>query len=174
MNKENKKLLDELKSKLPIDQYNLEIECRNQSVLLTELGEIVAEAKKEYKEAKEHVEYVKADLSTKIRKDPGKYDIVKATEGAITSAVILQPEYRKAINDSLDTEESSNAFSELLVAAEGRKSLIRDLVTLFVREYYDSQKLLNESRAVNNISEAQIVNDRARRAEKIKERENNE
>lgn len=171
MNKDDKKLLDELKARLPIDPYNLENECSNQSVLLTELGEIVAEIKRESKEAKEHIVYVKADLSTKIRKDPEKYNIMgKVTEGAIDSAIILQPEYQKAIRNSFDAEESANSFGELLIGAEGRKSLIRDLVTLYVREYYDSQKLLNESQAINKITEAQIVNDRARRAEELEER----
>ena len=172
MNKDDKKLYNELKARLPIDQYNLEVECRNQSILLTEVGEIASEIKRAYKENKEHIEFVRADLSTKIRKDPEKYGIVgKVTSDTVVSAVIIQSEYRKAISASLDAEEAYSSFSELLIAVEGRKSLIRDLVTLFVREYYDSKKLLDESQAISNISEAQIVNDRARRAEELKERE---
>ena len=41
-------------------------------------------------ELKEHLEYVKADLSTKIRRSPETYGISKVTESVITSAVVLQ------------------------------------------------------------------------------------
>jgi len=165
MNKENKELLDDLKLKLPIDQFNLELECRNQSVLLTEMGEIASVVKSEFRSAKEHLEYVKAKLSTDIRAEPSKYNLSKTTADSVSAAVILQPGYRDASKAMIDAEEASNVFSTLLQAVEGRKSLIRDIVSLFLHQYYDNQQLTGEQGSLNKVTEDQIINQRARKIE---------
>jgi hypothetical protein len=165
----DEKLYDELKAKLPIDPYTLEDECRNQSTLLAEVGEDAAEIKREYKQAKEHVEFVRADLLLKIRKNLQDYGLTtmdgKITNDTINATIILQPEYRKAVMDAFDLEETHNSFDKLLAAVESRKSLIRDLVQLYCREYYDSRKLLNEERTLHKVTEESIQQDRNRRAE---------
>jgi len=170
MKEETKKILNELKGKLPIDQFGLEVECRNQPSLLEEMGEIVAEVKRTAKVAKEHLEYVRAGLSDKIRKNPEICGLVKATETAISSAIVLQSEYQKAFIEMVDAEEEANVFSILLMSVEQRKSLIRDLVTLYVDKYYSLQNMDVEQKVVGKITEAQIVNQRQRRAEQ-KEKE---
>lgn len=171
---EEREVLDGFKSRLSVDPCNLEIECRDQSVLLEEVGEITAEIKRVSRAAKEHLEYIKADLSTRIRKEPEKYDITKITEGAVASAVVLQPEYQKAVEEMLDAMEHADTFSTLLIAVEQRKSLIKDAVSLYIHEYYLSQKLTGEEQNLGKVTEEQIAKKRLENAEKQKRLEDSE
>ena len=169
MDKESRDLLNELKSRLPVDQYNLEVECRNQPALLEEVGEIAAEVKRRSRAAKEHLEYVKADLSTKIRRSPETYGMSKVTDASVMTSVVLQSEYQKAVEEMLDAMEQADSFSTLLVAVEQRKSLIRDVVSLFIHEYYSSQKLINEEHNLGKVTEEQIIKQRIENAKKEEE-----
>jgi len=171
MDKNTREILDELKAKLPINQYALDVECRNQAALLEEVGELTAAIRKEAKVAKEHVEYVKADLANKIRKNPEKYGLTKTTDSAVSSAVILQKEYQEAVKKMLDLTEEAECFSTLLTAVEQRKSLIRDAVSLFIHQYYSSQELTSEESDVRKVTEEQII---SKRIEKARARENRE
>lgn len=173
MNPDQKETLSELKSRLPVDQYNLEVECSKQPSLLEEVGEIAAEVKRASRAAKEHLEYVRADLSTKIRKKPEDYNILgKFTVDVIAATVILQSDYQKAVEDMLDAAEQADAFSTLLLAVEQRKSLIRDAVSLYIHQYYSSQDLSSEERRLGEVTEEQIIRKRAenvRKEERIEE-----
>jgi len=121
MNDDIRELLNELKAKLPVDQFNLELECRNQAALLEEVGEIAASVKKEAKVAKEHLEFVKADLSNKIRRNPEEYGLTKVTESGVASTIVLQEEYQEALKKAIDLSEEADCFSTLLLAVEQRK-----------------------------------------------------
>ena len=164
MDKETKEVLDELKTKLPINQFQLELECTNQPSLLAEVGEIASAARKEAKTSKEHVKFVESDLSAKIRKAPETYGLSKLTDTAITSTVILQKEYQEAITKSIDDAELADLLSILQSSVEQRKSLIRDLVSLYIYNYYSSQDLSKDGRTAGGVTEEQIVKAREQNA----------
>jgi len=172
MSPDEKEILDELKSKLAVDPFNLEDECKNQSILLEEVGEIVAEIKRKSRAAKERLEYIKASLSTDIRKEPEKFGIVgKATVDSVASTVLLQSEYAEAFEEMLEAMEKADAFSTLLVAVEQRKSLIRDAVSLYIHQYYSSQNLTSEQGRLGKVTEEQIIQ---RRLENSRRKEQDE
>ena len=165
MNEEMTTKLNEIREQLPIDQYQLEIECMGQPALYAEVGELASLARADAKTAKEHVDYVYADLSSKIRKDPDAYKLVKTTEDSIKSAVLLQPEYQDAVKASIEAARIADSLGVLQTATEQRKSMIKDLVSLFVYSYYSSNKeMTGEKTAVEKVTQEDIVRARVERA----------
>lgn len=139
MNDEDRQILAELRSKLPVDPYNLEEENGYQPVLYDQVGQWVSGIKAASKTAKEHIEYVKADLSLKIRRNPKEYGLdEKPKEGAISAAITTHPDYREAFSDYIEADKLASEASVLLSSTEQRKSSISNLVRLFVRAYYSS------------------------------------
>jgi len=165
---EDRSLLNELKKKLPIDIYNLEEECRNQPVLHQEVSEAVADAKRRAKTAAKHVEFVKADLLNRIRREPEKYGLSKVTETSVDAAAVVQPVYQEAIRKMLDAEEYASALAGLEVAMMQRKSMLNDEVALFLKSYYTTQEMVGEVKSLDKVTEEQIIAKRIRRAKQRK------
>lgn len=143
---DNDQMLEFLREKLPINQFDLDRENSFQSVLYDQAGEWVAGVRAEAKVAKEHIDFVKADLSLKIRRDPASYGLSekKNTEGAINSVITTHPDYQRAVADSIDADRMAYEASILLSAIEKRSSGISNLVRLFVRAYYSSDNPVSE------------------------------
>jgi len=144
MSEEHKENLSYFKQKLPIDQFNLEKECLQQASLYEEIGEWVSSIRAEAKRAKEHVDFIRADLSLKIRKKPEDFDLSgKVTEGSIDAVITTNKEYKDAIATYIETDKLANEASILLSAVEQRKSMLRDLVRLFIYSYYSREDVVN-------------------------------
>ncbi len=145
MTNEDREELENFREKLPIDQFSLEVENCQQPVLYDEVGIWVADVKARSKTAKERIEFVKADLSLKIRKDPKSYGLKeKPTEGAINSVITTNEEYQEAVRNYIDADKLANEASTLLSSVEKRSSSISNLVRLFVRSYYSDRPISNE------------------------------
>lgn len=164
MTDEDKKILANFRGLLPVDQYDLPEECAQQPVVYDEIGEWVAEVKARAKIAKEHVDFVKAGLSLKIRKNPTSYGLKeKPTEGAITVAITLEEDYRLAFKESIEVDTLASEANVLLTSAEQRKSSIRDLVRLYCNNYYANNDKLSKEEWKD--AEQAIIAERNRRAE---------
>lgn len=139
MTPEDKLILVELRSKLPIDIYELEHECNNQSILYDEVGSWVATIKAKARIAKKHVSFVEADLRLRIRKDPASFGLIvgkKYTLDIIAAVVETNSEYIKAFEEYVEAERLANEASTLLESVAERKSGVRDLVRLYVNDYF--------------------------------------
>jgi hypothetical protein len=157
-----KQTLEELKKKLSIDQYGLETECTGQPELYETAGELMVNAKSAARTSKDYLDFVKADLSFKIRSNP---------ENGVDSTVVVQHEYRKAQAEYIEAQELADSFSVLLTAVEQRKSMLKDLVTLFVYNYYsDTHEMSSERQAMNPVTKEQIIN---KRREAARDRQSN-
>ena len=144
MTDEDMQILIELRDRLPIDQFNLEVENSQQPALFDEVGHWVSGIKAAARTAKEHIEYVKADLFSRIRKDPESFDLSgKIVNDAVNSKVITHQEYQEAVKDWIDADKLATEASILLSSVEQRKSLIGNLVQLFIRAYYHNEKPVN-------------------------------
>ena len=161
MTDEDRAELDLLKKRLSIDEYNLEIECREQPILYMDVVEIVSEAKARAVSLKKHAEFIKSDLYIKVLKDPGNYSLAKTTDSSINAIVTIQKEYREAVKDFIEADELANALFGLQVSVEQRKSMIKDLVSLFIHQYYSSKNLTSEEGGMNKVAEEQIMEKRA-------------
>jgi len=121
MTDEDKLTLQDFRTKLPLDRLELEQECCQQAIVY------------------EHISFVESELSLKIRKKPADFDLPedkKPTEGTIVATVIVHESYQKAVSDYIQADKLANEASTLLVSAEQRKSGLRDLVRLYVNNYY--------------------------------------
>lgn len=161
-----KLILDELKNKLVIDQYQLEIECMNQSFVYEEVGELASSVKADAKRAKEHLEYVKAKISADIRREPERFGISKATGDAVIAGVILHPDYKIASEEAINASELSDRLIVLLESVAQRKAMLRDLVSLYTYNYYTNQDLSGEVRSASKVTEEQIVQTRIQNTER--------
>jgi hypothetical protein len=161
------KKLDELKSKLPIDKYHLDEECRNQAVLYDEVGDLYVQLKTDARIAKEHLEFVRAKLSMDIRKNPNVYGMSKITEDSVEATIRLQKEFELSNNESIELSGISDSFSILLSSVEQRKSMLKDLVSLHIYQYFNekqTQDLNNVSKRLDNIAEEKIIEMRNNRS----------
>jgi hypothetical protein len=139
MNEESKEALNQFKQRLPVDQFSLEKECVEQPSLYEEIGEWTFSMRAEAKRSKEHLDFIKADLSLKIRKNPETYGLSgKVTEGSIDAVITTSDEYQSAVTTYIETDKLASEASVLLAAVEQRKSMLRDLVRLFIYSYYSS------------------------------------
>lgn len=128
-----------IKSRLLIDEYDLVEECKKQPALYEEASTDFAQIKAEAKKAKSFLEFTKAKLERSIRHDPERYDLGKITETVVAATVIVQDEYQDAVTKLREAEELSDSIQACVLAVEQRKSMIRDLVTLFDRDYRNSE-----------------------------------
>lgn len=176
MNLEIKNKLGEFRSKLPIDRLSLEVECSHQAALYDEVGEFVAELRKEAKLAKDNLEFVRARLSKEATINPGLFGISKVTVDAVVNAVLVTEEYRNALSVQTETQYLAELGNNLMDALEQRKSMIKDTVTLLVHQYYSTkQDMSPERRSVQKVSEDEVMAQRRelarRRAEENKQEE---
>ena len=161
-----KKRLEELKDNIQIDENALERECVDHPHLYAEIGEMCVEAKTNATRLKEHIDYLKADLSARVRSDPGNFGIAKVTEGSIAAAVATQKELVAAIQEHTDAQEISDHFQVLLAAAEHRRSMLNNVVSLWENNYYSEVVATRPVRGTDVDVEQKIINARKRKAAK--------
>jgi len=157
--------LVELRERLPINKYDLEVECETHANLYDEVGELAMMAKSLARTAKNDVDFLESDLKTKVRKNPESYGLSndkKPTNDAINDTVGIQDEVRKAKSDYVRLSLLSDSFSVLQTSMEQRKGNIRNLVTLYVHNYYLAQNtdMTREKRQLDIDYEASIAEQR--------------
>ena len=139
----NKEVLDfiaDVKGRLPIDKYDLEGECVRQVALYEEVSSLAGMARSAARRAKEALDTQSAKIQFLVRDSPEKFGIVgKPTEGSVSNAVARSEQTIASKEYLLDTEERSIALDSLLRTIEQRKSMIRDLVQLFIFQYYSQE-----------------------------------
>lgn len=157
--------LEAFRQRLPIDQFALETACINQPVLYDEVGQLVTEWNAQAKTANDKLAFIRADQSSRIRTSPEKYGVAKITEGSVESAVLLTKEYQEAAGDLIEIEKIVGYLRVLQTALDHRKSELNNLVQLWIHEYYSKQHNMDtERKAVGNITEEQIVQERIKNA----------
>ena len=145
MNEEYRTALNGFKQRLPIDQFSLEKECVEQPSLYEEIGGWVSSVRADAKRSKEHLDFIKADLSLKIRKNPETHGLSgKVTESSIDAVIVTSEEYQQALTDSIELNKLADEASVLLAAVEQRKSMLRDLVRLFIYSYYSREDVVSQ------------------------------
>lgn len=151
--------LRELKAKVPIDRTRLDEECAGQAVLYGEIGEFVAELKRDARVSKDFVDQERSRLRKEIRENPQNYGISKLTESALEDAFTTNVDYRKALTAYAEAQYLADCAVTLLTAAEERKSMIKDAVTLYVHEYYSTKDDLAPQKVdMQKVTESEINN----------------
>jgi hypothetical protein len=96
----------------------------------------LAEAKLERDLHKEALEFTRADLDRKIREDPDKYGLVKVTESALSSTILLNEKYQEKSSNFHDANFEVNLLQGVVNAVEQRKSALENLVRLHGQNYF--------------------------------------
>ena len=165
--------LAEFKKALPINKLDLDGECSRQAPLYTEVGTFVMEIRKQARDAKGHMEFIFSKLKHDIRESPGMFGVSKITGDSVIEAATIHKDYQEAFKEHSTAQYIADCAIIVKEAAEQRKSLIRDAVSLFTHEYYMGSKDMGASKAVGAVSEDQILDHRrrmaAQRVEDIKE-----
>lgn len=133
-------------SLVEIDLYNLDRELLRQPKLKMHYAAALADQKARVAQLKANLDVCKADLEMEIRKSPADYGLVKVTDKGIDSAVLLQPEYQKALKLYNRARHRADLIAAVVDALEDRKSSLEKLVSLHGQAYFATPRLENEDR----------------------------
>lgn len=161
-------IIEDIRSRLEINRYDLGTECVKQPAFFAEVAFKVPELKKEMLKAKAEFERTKADLEIQIRKDPADFNLsdIKITDKVVTAAVPIQEKYQQTQAAYFDAMEIYSQFQSVVDAVEDRKTMIRDLVTLWEKDYYQEKGMEQMNTSKGKVADAQADNLEKFRAER--------
>jgi len=144
--KEKKRRSSDQEFDLSIDQYALDTEWLEQPERFRKTSRWAADAKLELDNAENNLEVVKSEAMLLIRNDPDDYGITKATEAAISSCVVVQPEVVEAVKQRNQARHKLEVLKGAVQAMEHRKTALSKLVDLHLSNYNSSPRASSHSR----------------------------
>jgi len=129
---------------LEIDKYALDAECVDQPRKFMKWSENLADAMAELDRADQRLDVTKAGVEQDVRKDPDKYFIEKVTEAAIKVAVTLDQTTKDAHEDWVQAKHKVGILMAARGAMEQRRSMLENLVKLFLSGYWADPKVKPE------------------------------
>lgn len=121
---------------LDIDKYMLDEELVKHPQFYVEWALEAVEAIKDKDQAKKDLDLVRAEIESKIRRNPKRYKIDKITEGAVKAAITLHPKMKKYDNIYLKALHDERVLSKIEKAFSHRKSSLEGLVQLDLRLHF--------------------------------------
>ena len=125
---------------LGIDINRLDEEWVEQSAAYYRCAFELADARRNWEEAKSETDIVKAETALAIRKDPEAFGLVKVTEKAIEATVPLEPKVRVADQNVIDARHRMDILQAAVAAYDHRKAALQKLVELFLANYFSKPK----------------------------------
>ena len=121
---------------LIIDPDALDVELLDQASRFMRYAEVQAQAKADLDRAKENLDVLHAELYMSIHADPGKFGLLKATEGSIAAAIDIRDDWRTAQATVAQAKMDCDLASAAVKAFEMRKDCLQDLVRLGIASYF--------------------------------------
>ncbi len=125
---------------IEIDESALDVEWVEHPRRMLKYCEMSARANREMALAKEALDVVRAQLDQKVRSDPDSYGVVAGprgiTEGGITAAILVHPEYEVANRRCLDARYECDIATGVVHAFDHRKTALENLVRLHGQSYF--------------------------------------
>lgn len=121
---------------LKIDSLQLEKEWMNQPGLYMYWAEKAAAAREKMELARFDLDRATAEISSRIRKNPEKYDLVKATESAITNQVLLDKTIEAKTKKYIKAKTENDILSKFVVALDQRKKALENLCFLTNQSFF--------------------------------------
>ena len=131
-------------SDVRINKNQLEMDWLRQPSLYQKYSEVEAEAMLNRDLAKEDLDKTRADLESKIRKDPKNYDIERSTDSVIQSVITKQEEYQKMAEAYIRAKYELSVVTAMVRAIEHKKDALQNLVKLWCAGYYATPKVSHE------------------------------
>lgn len=132
--------LIELQQQLAIDKSVLDDEVIRQPVLFYTISEQLTDAAAERDAAKENLASVDAKLDHKWRKDLAKVH-TKVTDKMVATQVLIDRDHEKAFDDYLEAKTKADKLLALKEAFQQRSYMLRDLVSLYSANYYETSSI---------------------------------
>lgn len=127
---------------ITISSDELDLDCLEQPALMLKYTKHLAEMKRQVDEAKEALSITKAEVDRKIREHPESYGIEgKATENAISSAILTEDDYQEASKAYIDANYEANMADGAVKAFEQRKNMLEALIRLHGQSYFAGPKI---------------------------------
>lgn len=142
---------------LAICKHQLDEAWINQPQLYNWYAMKCADARQSMDEAKATLEVVKAELSLKIRSNPGNYGFEKTTEKLIDAAILVQKEHSDALENVHGTRHDYDCLQGLLIALDHKKKALEKLVELQGRDYFSDPKSPPEDRERLDLVEKKVI-----------------
>lgn len=130
-----------------INQDRLNWECVRQPVLYWEYAQKLADAKRDFEQAKTAVDLAQAGADAAVRERPAKYGIVKVTEPAIKAAVAGHRKYTAAIAEMNKLRHRLDIFQAAINTLDQRKRMIESLVSLRLANYFSEPRVSKDAAA---------------------------
>lgn len=124
-----------------IDETALDVEWLEQAGLMFRYAENAAKARQKLDRKKESLDVVKAEIDTRIRTDPDKFNLEKVTEGAILNTILQQQAYRTAYQEFVDAKYEADIAQAAVIALAQRKDALENLVRLHGQQYFAGPKM---------------------------------
>lgn len=119
-----------------VDPNALDTGWLRQAELMRRYATHAANMKKEMDMAKERLDIGKAQIEMDIRKAPEKYELVKVTEGAIQSTILLQGEYQELSQAYIEARYENDVAIAAVRAVDQKKTALENLVRLLSVSYF--------------------------------------
>jgi len=132
--------LEELKQHLAIDKTVLDDEVIRQPVLFYEISEQLTEAIAERDAAKEELAYADAELNSYYR-NKHKNSTSRVTDSFIQSCIQTDEDHVAANKTWMDAKLKADKLLALKEAFQQRSYMLRDLVSLYSANYYESNSI---------------------------------
>lgn len=130
-----------------IDELALDRECIRLPSDFLKVSTRVAEFRRDMEEAKRSLEVVQADVSRKIRANPGTYGLEKVTEAAIGEVLLKNNDIHNAQVELADVKHKLEMEQALLSALETKKKSVAMLVELHGMGWFSSPKVSERGKA---------------------------
>lgn len=131
---------------IEIDKYSLDTECIDQPRKFMKWASLLADALKERDEAKQFLKVTETKISLEIRSDPKSFGLDKITESAVESVVINQKQVVEAGQRLIDAQYNVNILSAAKEAQEQRRSMLENLIKLFLSGYWAEPRIPQKER----------------------------
>jgi transposase len=137
-------VVKDYKKDLEIDKYALDAECMDQPRKFMEWSENLADAMAELDRADQKLDVKKAQVEQDIRKDPDKYYVDKVTDASVKAAVTVDGQVKEAHEAWVQAKHQVGILMAARGAMEQRRSMLENLVKLFLSGYWADPKVKPE------------------------------
>lgn len=127
---------EEFEQDIEVDPLQLDVQAALQGENFFKWAERSAKARKKVNDLELDLKIIKSELSDKLRRNPSKYGMDKATEVGIQNAIRLIPRYREANEALIAAKLESELLDVAVKAMEQKKRMIEVLITLHGQSYF--------------------------------------
>lgn len=121
-----------------IDEMQLHREWKDQPKRYFKIGELLANAKRNYDEIDASLKLAKAEVDMDVRANPDAYGLAKITEAVVESAVLRSKKVQGIIEELREARHECDILTVALEAMQHRKRSLENLVSLHIANYYSA------------------------------------